>query len=230
NNRLVDAVNLTTLNVEIPTGLLLPTGSTQGIAVDPVDGETFVLNSSSTVRVLTSLSGVVVAPGISAGANLTGLAYDPADGQVYAAGDGVTLVDGASLVVDGGPLSLGGSHRVLGEVYEPSRKDMYIESTGLLPGKQGTVTVLDGSSVAASVASAVEVPVGEVPDAFGVVTAESSIAPGSAMVWVANELSGTISVLSSTPQITYFGASPSTIDLGYPTSIRVTYEGGAGTS
>src|SRR5271157_920768 len=150
NNRLVDAVNLTTLNVEIPTGLLLPTRSTQGIALDLVDGETFVLNSSSTVRVLTSLSGVVVAPGISAGANLTGLAYDPADGQVYAAGDGVTLVDGTSLDVDGGPSSLGGSHRVLGEVYEPSRKDMYIESTGLLPGKQGTVTVLDGSSVAAS--------------------------------------------------------------------------------
>src|SRR5271157_946012 len=150
NNRLVDEVNLTTLNVEIPTGLLLPTGSTQGIALDLVDGETFVLNSSSTVRVLTSRSGVVVAPGISAGANLTGLAYDPADGQVYAAGDGVTLVDGTSLDVDGGPSSLGGSHRVLGEVYEPSRKDMYIESTGLLPGKQGTVTVLDGSSVAAS--------------------------------------------------------------------------------
>ena len=49
------------------------------------------------------------------------------------------------------------------------------------------------------------------------------------MVWVANELSGTISVLSSTPQITYLGASPSPVDVGYPTSIHVTYEGGAGT-
>jgi YVTN family beta-propeller protein len=230
NNRVVDAVNLTTLNVEIPTGLLLPSGSTQGIAVDPVDGETFVLNSSSTVRVLTSLSGVVVAPGISAGANLTSLAYDPADGQVYAAGDGVTLVNGVSLAVDGGTLPLGGPHRVLGEVYEPSRKDIYIASTGLLPGKQGMVTALDGSSVAASEASAVEIAVGETPDAFGVVTSGSNDAHDSAMVWVANELSGTISVISSPPQITYFAASPPVIDLGYPTSIILAFEGGAGPS
>ena len=225
NNRLVDAVNLTTLSVEIPTGLLLPAGATQGIAVDPVDGETFVLNSSSTVRVLHSLTGEVIATGISAGANLTSLAYDPADGQVYAAGDGVTLVGAASLVVDGGPLSLGGPHRVLGEAYEPSRKDVYIESTGLLPGKQGTVTVLDGSSVAASEASAVEIPVGEAPDAFGVVTSGSNDAPDSAMVWVANELSGTISVLSTPPQITYFAASPSVIDLGDPASILLALPG-----
>jgi YVTN family beta-propeller protein len=230
NDRLVYAVNLTTLQVEITTGLQLPAGSTQGIAIDAVDGDTFVLNSSSTVTVLTSLTGYSVGPGIGVGANVTSLAFDPADDQVYAAGDRVTMVDGATLAVDGSTSPLGVSHRVLSEVYEPSREFMYIASTGLLPGEQGTVTALDGSSVGASEASAVEVPVGEVPDAFGVVTSGNSTAPASAMIWVANELSGTISVLASPPQITYFGASPSPVDVGYPTSVRVTFVGGAGAS
>jgi PKD repeat protein len=92
------------------------------------------------------------------------------------------------------------------------------------------VTVLDGSSISASEASAVEIPVGEAPDAFGVVAPTGTSAPGSAMVWVANALSGTVSVISSPPQITGFTASPSTIDLGYPTSLSVSYVGGAGAS
>jgi len=45
---------------------------------------------------------------------------------------------------------------------------------------------------------------------------------------VANEQSGTISVISTLPEVTYFQAVPATIDLGETTSINVGLEGGAG--
>ncbi|MGP8107870.1 MAG: PKD domain-containing protein, partial [Thermoplasmata archaeon] len=230
NNLAVDAVSLKTLQVLNPTGLLVPVGSTQGIAFDPSDSEIFVLVSPSTVEVLSSSGESPPGPEIGVGANVTSLAYDPSDNQVYAAGDAVTLVNGTSHTVDGGPVLLGGPHKVLGAVYEPSREDIYIASVGLLPGKQGMVSVLDGSSVSASEASSVEIPVGEAPDAFGIVTSRNNAVPGSAMVWVANALSGTVSVISSPPQITEFVASPSPIDLGYPSSVAVSYLGGAGPS
>ncbi|MGA7476625.1 MAG: PKD domain-containing protein, partial [Thermoplasmata archaeon] len=230
NDLAVDAVSLKTLQVLNPTGLLVPAGSTQGIAFDPSDAEIFVLVSPSTVEVLSSSGENPPGPEINVGANVTSLAYDPSDNQIYAAGDGVTLVNGTSHTVDGGPVLLGGPHKVLGAVYEPSREDIYIASVGLLPGKQGMVSVLDGSSMSASEASEVQIPVGEAPDAFGVVTSGNNAVPGSAMVWVANALSGTVSVISSPPQVTEFAASPSTIDLGFPTSIAVSYLGGAGPS
>jgi PKD repeat protein len=125
---------------------------------------------------------------------------------------------------------LGGSHRVLSEVYEPSREAVYVASVGLLPGLQGMVTVLDGSSIPASESSTIDVPVGESPDAFAVVPSGNEEAQGTAMIWVANALSGTISVLASPPEITYFAATPSTVDLGSSTTVGVTYQGGAGNS
>jgi YVTN family beta-propeller protein len=226
----VVAMNLTTHVIEFQTGLVVSPGSTQGIAIDPSNAEAFVLVPPNTVEVRSTTTDRPLPPGINVGANVSSLAYDAADNQVYAAGDEVTLVNGATLAVDGGPVLIGGPHKVLSEVYEPSRKDIYIASIGLLPGKQGTVTVLDGSSISTSESSAVEIPVGEIPDAFGVVTSGNYDAPGSAMVWVANELSGTVSVISSPPEITSFTVSPSAIDIGYPVSIAVQYQGGAGSS
>jgi len=226
----VVAMNLTTHVIAFETGLVVPPGSTQGIAIDSSNAEAFVLVPPNTVKVRSTTTDQPLSSGINVGANVTSLAYDAADNQVYAAGDEVTLVNGATLAVDGGPVLIGGPHKVLGEVYEPSRKDIYFASVGLLPGKQGTVTVLDGSSISASESSAVEIPVGEVPDAFGVVTSGNYDGLGSAMVWVANELSGTVSVISSPPEITSFTASPSAIDLGYPVSIDLQYLGGAGPS
>ncbi|MGD1099452.1 MAG: PKD domain-containing protein [Thermoplasmata archaeon] len=226
----VVAMNLTTHVIAFETGLVVPPGSTQGIAIDSSNAEAFVLVPPNTVKVRSTTTDQPLSSGINVGANVTSLAYDAADNQVYAAGDEVTLVNGATLAVDGGPVLIGGPHKVLGEVYEPSRKDIYFASVGLLPGKQGTVTVLDGSSISASESSAVEIPVGEVPDAFGVVTSGNYDGLGSGMVWVANELSGTVSVISSPPEITSFTASPSAIDLGYPVSIDLQYLGGAGPS
>ena len=60
--------------------------------------------------------------------------------------------------------------------------------------------------------------------AFGIVRPGDTFSPGSAMVWVPNELSGTVSVISSPPRITSFSSSPSTIDLGFPPNDLVTYQ------
>ncbi|MGA8710647.1 MAG: PKD domain-containing protein, partial [Thermoplasmata archaeon] len=226
----VVAVNLTTLQVAVATGLPVSPNCADGIAVDPSSSAVFVLTSPTTIRVLNSTNGDVLLSSVTVGSNVTSIAYDPADNQVYAAGDQVSLLNGSSFQVDFPPVAIGVSHRVLGEIYEPSRKDVYIASVGLLPGEQGIVSVLDGSSGAATEGSLVEIPVGESPVAFGIVTPGNTSTPGSAMVWVANELSGTVSVISSPPEITSFSSSPSTIDLGFPTTILVTYQGGAGES
>ena len=81
NNLAVDAVSLKTLQVLNPTGLLVPVGSTQGIAFDPSDSEIFVLVSPSTVEVLSSSGENPPGPEIDVGANVTSLAYDPSDNQ-----------------------------------------------------------------------------------------------------------------------------------------------------
>ncbi|HEY1199115.1 MAG TPA: PKD domain-containing protein [Thermoplasmata archaeon] len=229
-NRGVAAVDLATDAVLHSTALPVSPSAIDGIAVAPSSSAVFVLKSPDVVEVLHSQTGDSWDTSIDVGSNVTSIVFDPADDRVYAAGDDVSTVNVSSFTVDGGPISLGDTHKVLGEVYEPSREDVFVATTGLVPGKQGTVVVLDGSSVSASEGGSLEIPVGEAPDAFGVISAGNGAAPGSAMIWVANELSGTVSVISSHPQITDFAASPSTIDLGYPTSMIVTYEGGAGPS
>ena len=226
----VEAVNLTTNQLQISTELSVTPGSGPQIALDPSASLLFVLNSSSIIEVLSSRTGVLAHPGISAGTNLTSVVFDPVDNQVYAAGDQVSLLNATSLEVDGEPIQIGGAHKVLSELYEPSREEVFVASAGLLPGNEGTITGLDGSSVAASESATEQIPVGEQPDAFAVVPAANSTVPGSATIWVANELSGTVSVIAGPPQIQYFAATPSTIDLGYTTKLNVTFVGGAGDS
>jgi PKD repeat protein len=212
----------------ISTGIIEPSGVNQGIAVDPADSEVFVVNSTSTVTVLNSATGKVIASGINVGTNVTSLVFDPADDQVYAAGDSVEFVNGTTLAVDGSVSPFGGAHRVLAEAYDASREAVYITSVGLLTGVQGTVTVIAGASVASSEGPSVEVPVGEDPVAVTVVSSQGGTASALAMIWVANELSGTISVLSTPPEVTYFAAAPSTIDLGHSPTIELAFVGGAG--
>jgi DNA-binding beta-propeller fold protein YncE len=224
----VVAVNLTTLRVVISTGLVVPSSVTQGIAVDPTDSEVFVLASSSTVTVLNAATGDVMASGINVGTNVTSVVFDPADDQVYAAGDSVEFVNGTTLAVDGSVSPFGGGHRVLAEAYDASREAVYVTSVGLLTGTQGTVTVIDGASVASGEGPTVELPVGEEPAALTVVSSEGGSATGLSMIWVANELSGTLSVISTPPEVTYFAATPSTIDLGHSTTIELDFVGGAG--
>lgn len=134
--------------------------------------------SSGAIAVLDSLTGTVLDSSISVGHNVTSVVYDPVDHQVYAAGDQVSLLNASSLSIDGGPIVLGGPHRVLGEVYEPSRTGIFIATVGLLSGEQGSVSELNGASISDSEGSAIEIPVGEFPDGFGVVTPQANPVPG----------------------------------------------------
>ena len=144
----VSAVYLATNQVAFPTMGLSPLAkSGEAIAVDPGNLEAFVLVTSSAVAVLNSLTGHVVNPAITVGLNVTSIVYDPVDHQVYSAGDQVSLLNTSSLLIDGGPILLGGSHKVLGEVYEPSRTGIFIATVGLLSGQQGSVSELDGASI-----------------------------------------------------------------------------------
>ena len=225
----VVAVNLTSLKLEIPTGINVGVGANEGIAVDDSDSEIFVLTNSSAVTVLRSGTGSVLTSGVKVGTNVTSLAFDSADDQIYAAGDSVTLIDGVTFVSDGSPISLGTGHKVLGEAYEPSRQDIYIASSGLLPGRQGLVSVLDGASVGVAGSSLVQIQVGEEPDALAAVSEGSPASSELSSVWVANAQSGTISVISTPPQITSLSVTPSPLDLGHTTVVTVAYSGGAGT-
>jgi DNA-binding beta-propeller fold protein YncE len=226
----VEAVNLTTDELQISTEIPVSPGTGVELALDPSGSRLFLLVSPSAVEVLNSRTGKVVEANLAVGSNVTSIAYDPVDNQVYAAGDAVSFLNATSLALDGTPVPLGGSHKVLSEIYEPSRESVFVASVGLLSGDQGTVTVVDGTSIAASDAAVTEIPVGEQPDAFAVVPSSNATVPGSAMVWVANEMSGTISVIASPPEIEYFAATPDAVDLGYTTTINTTFVGGAGSS
>jgi len=224
----VVGVNLTNLHVVITTiPLTLSASATQGIAVDSTDSETFILVTPSTVDVLDSHTGGVITSGILVGSNVTSLAFDQADDQLYAAGDDVVLVDGDALTVDGGAAPFGGPHHVLAEAYDPSREVVDIASTGELTSRQGLVTAIDGSSVSSSELSWVQIPVGEDPVGLAVVPPGRG-GSGLAETWVTNEVSGTISVISTPPEVSSFFVTPSIIDVGHAASISVITSGGAG--
>ena len=223
----VVAANLTTLSVTVTTGLTLAPGASEGIAYDARDSKVFVLVSSSMISVRDSATGGPMATVSAVGTNDTALVFDPADDQLYVAGDSVTPVNGSSGTVDGDPISLGPSHRVLTGEFEPSRNAVYLSSRGILPGKQGALLVLDGSSLSASESSVSEIPVGEAPDAIGVVSAPT-VSPDSGEVWVGNALSGTVSVIASEPEVTGFSVQPSVVDSGHPVAFSLTASGGAG--
>ena len=226
----VEAVNLSSGVISVETELTVSSSSTNALAVDSLNSEVFVLVSSSAVAVLNSRTGDVVESSVTVGSNVTTILYDPVDGQVYAGGDEVSMLSASSLKVDASPIQIGAAHKVLSGAFDSSRSDVFLTISGLLPGKQGVVAVIDGSSISESEVGVSELPVGEQPDALVVVPSLNGSIPGTSTIWVANELSGTISIIASPPEITYFAATPRSVDLGYPTSINVTYVGGAGQS
>jgi YVTN family beta-propeller protein len=224
----VVAVNLSTLQVAISPGPTLASSATEGIAVDVQDSEIFVLVSTSSIDVRNSRTGEAIASGIAVGENVTSLVFDPADDRLYAAGDTVSILSPSNLTVDGSVAPFGGAHRVLAAAYDPSGSVICIASVGGLSTLQGMLTEIDGSSSSASADSWIQFPVGEEPRAIGIVASGQGGSYGGGMVWVANEQSGTISVISTPPEVTYFQAVPAIIDLGETTSLDVAVEGGAG--
>ena len=226
----ISAVNLSTNSIAFSTGLPLAPGAIDGITLDPAQTEAFVLTSSSSVTVLDARTGHVRTASVEVGKNVTSLVYDPADGDVYAAGDNLVLLNASTLVEDGAPIPIGAAHTVIAETYDPTRTEVFVSVSGLLAGTQGMLLGFGGISANDSQGSISTLPIGEGPDAIGVVSPGQGGPADSGILWVANELSGTVSIVSSPPVIESFVASPSEVDVGQATSIGVSYLGGAGQS
>jgi DNA-binding beta-propeller fold protein YncE/PKD repeat protein len=209
-------------------------GSTnlQGVTLDTANDELFAVDlTNHTVAVVNGSTGLEVGPAISGLPDLLSVAYDPADQEVYALGYSVWILDPTTRTMVAGPLPIA-PHFVAWEiVYDPSREDLYVPSNGTpSPPWYGNVSVIDGASVAASEGSYATIATGQLPIGILPVELPGSTAPGSGELWVANFISGTVSILASPPEVTYLAATPNPVDVGGTSSILLGLVGGAGPS
>ncbi|MGC2360154.1 MAG: PKD domain-containing protein [Thermoplasmata archaeon] len=208
------------------------TTNLEGVTLDTANDELFAADlTNHTIAVVNGSTGREVGPAISGLPDLISVAYDPADQEVYALGYSVWILDPTTRSVVAGPLPIA-PHFVAWEiVYDPSREDLYVPSNGTpSPPWYGNVSVIDGSSIAASEGSYATIAAGQLPINVLPVELPGSTVPGSGELWVANFISGTVSILASPPQVTYFAATPNPIDVGGTSSLQLGEAGGAGPS
>ena len=233
-NKLVglEALSVPALRVVDVIGTGVGTANLRGVVLDPTMNELFVANlSSSMVVVVNASTGAILDRGISGVTGLRSLAYDSADQMIYALGSAVWIINPATDSIAAGPIPIAPHLLAWSIVYDPSREFLYVTSIDrLLLPFPGNVTVLDGSSVAASQGSYVSIPVGQNPVDLQPVQLPGSAAPGSSEIWVTNFLSGTLSIIASPPQITFLAATPNPVDIGAPSNILLGFAGGAGAS
>jgi YVTN family beta-propeller protein len=202
------------------------------LALDPTSDRLFVpVNNTGTagIAVVNANDGAVVNASVASVPGLTSLVYDPADGDVYALGTALYVLNATSLSLVGPGINVAPHTSAGVVVYDPSRS--YVYATTLNgPNSTGVLTVVDGTSAAASYSSEVNLAVGEGPVAATAVDL-SGAAGGTSEIWIADSVAGTAAIVaSSPPSITGFEAVPSTFDLGGRTTLDVTTLGGAGTS
>jgi YVTN family beta-propeller protein len=226
------AYHLASLSPAITTTVGPDTSGPGSLALDPTTDQLFAITGGGPgleVAVVDASSGSTVSGGIVAGLNLTSLAFDPSDGQVYALGANLTMIDASTLVVASETIYLP-AHMVLGGslVYEPSRQFLYA-TTSVGPGSVGEVTLIDGSSEAASYTASGTLYLGYAPTALLAVDLPGATGVGSGIVVAGNLNSGTLGIIATSPaEIDFLTASPDAIDLGQSTQILVQYIGGAG--
>jgi YVTN family beta-propeller protein len=225
----LEALNLSNLQpkhvVGIPTGFV----SQDTIALDSAAHELFVVNETSgVVEEVNSVTGTIVSPAIAAGANAKVVAYDDADDSLYVAGTNLTILDPMTGAAVGAPIPLVTHNVTTGIAYDASRNYLYVTTTLGSPTYAGTVSVIEGSTRAASYGSVVTIPVGELATSPTPFFLSGGAPPTSSVVWVPNIQSGTVSVIESPPEITFFTASPSAVDVGQSVQILLGYAGGAG--
>jgi len=224
------AVNLSSLAIGLDPGTSVPISSSSSIAIDPVAHELFVVKSNVSVTILNSSTGQVVRASVSAGTNLTSVAFDSQDDAVYVAGDGVAIISPDTGQVVSGPLPIAGSHSVLAMLYDPSRDSVLISIELHSLYHTGAIVAVDGSSIASFDGTYTMIGVGESPADIAEVSFPATQIPGSTELWVTNNQSGTVTVISSPPVISVFNAVPQVVDLGQRTSVLLQFEGGAGKS
>ncbi len=190
-----------------------------------------VVNTTGTtaVAVLNASNGSVVNSSVVAAPGITSLAYDPVDGDVYALGVNVTIIDATSLKVAGPDLVIAPHAEAGAIIYDPSRQDLY--ATTMDSVTSGTVSVFGGGSTDAAYAGVSAMALGEDPVALAPIALPGGTGGGTSEIWVANEESGTLSLIAdSPPKIDGFAAVPSILDIGQTTTLVVTFTGGAGAS
>jgi DNA-binding beta-propeller fold protein YncE len=229
------ALDIPSLTLQLATGIAAGTVNIQGVALDNETNTLFVVNRSNpalpTLVAVNGNNGTLNGTPIASIPGLLSVAYDSADHKIYALGTGVWVVNPNNHTLMAGPIPIAPHVVAWSIVYDPSREYLYIASNGSSgPPWPGNITVIDGSSVAASQVSYTTFPAGQLPIDSLPVELPGSSAPGSSEIWVTNLISGTISIIASLPRITFLAASPNPVDAGATTSILLGYVGGAGGS
>ncbi|HXW66707.1 MAG TPA: PKD domain-containing protein, partial [Thermoplasmata archaeon] len=228
------ALHLSTLTGAILTGIGIGTLNLRGATFDPVTNELFSVDlTNSSIAVLNATTGLETLPWITSVPHAVSVAYDAADQLVYALGRAAYAISPVTGKIVSAPISVGVHVVAWSIVYDPSRADLYVATNGssaLLAPYSGNLTVIDGASLAASQGSIVTIPAGQLPLVAVPANLPGGSAPGSGEIWVANDASGTLSVIASPPQISYLAATPNPIDAGTPTTVSLAYIGGAGPS
>ncbi|MGB6443048.1 MAG: PKD domain-containing protein, partial [Thermoplasmata archaeon] len=132
-----------------------------------------------------------------------------------------------TLAILGGPITIAPHVAAWSIVYDPSREFLYIASTSS-PAWPGNLTVIDGSSIAASEGAYLAMPLGQLSVDLQPVLLPGSSAPGASEIWVDNYVSGTISIVASPPQVVYLAALPDPVDVGAQSQVLLGLTGGAG--
>jgi DNA-binding beta-propeller fold protein YncE len=229
------ALGLQTLNLQLQTNIAAGTLNLNGVTLDPSINTLFVVNRSDpyvpTLIAVNGTTGALIGSPISSIPDLLSVAYDSADHKLYALGDAVWIVNPLNRTIVAGPIPIAPHVIAWSIVYDPSREFLYIPSNGSAgPPWSGNITVIDGSSVAASQTSYTTFPAGQLPISATPVDFPGNNVPGSSEIWVSNFISGTISIIASPPRITFMAATPNPVDVGATTSILLGVVGGAGPS
>jgi YVTN family beta-propeller protein len=227
----VAALNLSTLKLDgNVTGLTLSSNDSQGMILDSSNSEIFAINSvSGLVTAFNGATGRIILPSISAGENLTSLAYDSKDRLVYAAGTNLTGINTTTGSVVGSSASLPMHSGSTGLIFDASRSLVYASTTSPI-SRLGTISVFGGRSRLGISGPVVTFSDGIGPSELITYAPKISNLNGSDLVLSANSGSGTIGLIGDRPSISHFALSPASVDLGESTTAEVFASGGAGES
>jgi len=229
------ALDMPSLTLQLQTRIAAGTVNLQGVALDNESDTLFVVNRSDpaapTLVAVNGANGSIIGAPISTIPGLLSVAYDSADHKIYALGEAVWIVNPGNRSIVAGPIPIAPHVVAWSIVYDPSREFLYVASNGSSgPPWPGNITVIDGSSVAASQVSYTTFPAGQLPIDSTPVNFPGSNSQGSSEIWVTNFISGTISIIASPPRITFLAATPNPVDVGASTSVLLGFVGGAGPS
>jgi PKD repeat protein/DNA-binding beta-propeller fold protein YncE len=225
------ALQLSSLDGLILTGLSTGQVNLRGMAFDNATNNLYVVDlTNGSVAVINASTGAVALPWITTVPHAASVAYDPTDQLVYVLGYSVYAVDPTTSAVVSGPIGVGAYVIAWSITFDPSRSFLYVATSGIGPAYNGNITVLDGTSLSASQGPTVTIPVGKRPLVAVPVELPGAATPGSGEIWIPNDYSGTISVISSPPQVTFYAATPNPVDSNTPTQFSLGVSGGAGAS